>query len=139
MSQPIKILAMESDEFFRIFLYDSILVHSSSEIHLTVTSSIEEALNILNQNLPGKPDIIFLGLSAPLKIDDTKTVALAGLDLLKTLREDENFKDVPIVIFSKYKERNLQKRAKKLGATKYVVKGNAMSRDLVDVVTSILK
>jgi len=133
--KPIKIFAMESDEFFRIFLQDTFIMYSPCKVSLDFSSNIEDSLQFLNKNLPDKPDIIFLCLSIMDKRDG-KMELLGGFKVLQALRGNTEFKEIPIIIFSKYSDKKIQSKAKKLGATKYIVKGEFMPKDIAEITFS---
>lgn len=130
---PIKIFSMESDEFFKVFLQDALVVYNPRETIITFVSSVKETLDSLSDGLPGVPDIIFLALAVPLE-RGAKIHLQGGFRVLKILRENSAFKNVPIIMFSKYKEKHLQKKAMALGATKYLIKGECMPRDIAQIV-----
>lgn len=132
-SGPIKIFSLEADEFFKLFLQDALVVYNPREVVLTFASNIKDMLDMLSRALPEVPDIIFLSLAVPAEVGG-KIELQGGLRVLKILRENENFKKVPIIIFSKYKEKSLQKKAAGLGATKYLIKGECMPRDVAEAV-----
>jgi len=132
-NNAIKVFSMENDEFFKIFLRDTLVVYSSRQVLITSAETAEDALSILIGALPEVPNIIFLCLSIPTRPGE-KTDLLGGFKVLENLRKAEGFEKVPIVIFSKYDDKKLQKKAKLLGATKYLVKGECMPKDLADVV-----
>ena len=132
----IKVFSMEGDEFFRLFLRDTLIVYGSHKISMTLAGNAEEAINSLNEKLPEVPDVIFLCLSISMKPGE-KIVTLGGLKVLENLRQNENFAKVPIIIFSQYGDKKLQEKAKMLGATKYIVKGECMPKDLACLVACI--
>lgn len=131
--RAIKIFSLESDEFFRIFLQDALVVYNPRDTEITFSKSIKEFLDKLSSNLPESPDIIFLTMAAPVE-PDGKIDLQSGFKILKILKENEKFKKVPVVIFSKYKEKRLQKKALELGACRYLVKGECMPSDIAKVV-----
>ena len=130
---PIKIFSMEPDEFFKIFIQDALMIYSPREAVLTFSSSVKETLDTLSQHLPEVPDIIFLDL-AVLSEPGGKIEMQGGFRVLKVLRSKEAFQKVPIIMLSKYGEKSLQKKAIKLGATRYLVKGECMPRDIAETV-----
>ncbi len=134
--KAMKILAMETDDFFKIFLRDSFLVFANKETSFTFASNIKDFFKALENNLLEKPDIIFLCLSAPLD-DGGKIKMLSGFEVLKSLKSSDNYKNIPVVIFSKYNENSLKRKAKKLGASQYLVKGECMPRDITNAVENM--
>jgi CheY-like chemotaxis protein len=134
----IKVFCMEGDEFFRLFLQDTLIAYSPYKISMTVAATAEDAINGLNGKLPEVPDVIFLCLSIPPKRGE-KILVLGGFEVLENLRQNEKFAKVPIIIFSKYGDKKLQNKAKMLGATKYLVKGECMPKDIASLVASVGK
>jgi CheY-like chemotaxis protein len=134
----IKVFSMESDDFFQLFLQDALVVYCQRKIVMTFAPSIKDCLDKLSKSLPEIPDIIFLSLSAP-EEREGKINLQGGFKVLKILHENESFKKIPVVIFSKYKEKHLQKKALALGAMRYMVKGECMPRDIAEVVANVEK
>lgn len=64
-------------------------------------------------NPPPSPQIIFLDLNMPGK---------NGFEVLQELRESEEHRDIPIVIYSTSSEQNSIAKCKELGANLYIVK-----------------
>ena len=132
--KTISIFIMEEDEFFRIFLQDTLIIHSSQKVLVSTAPTAKDGLQILYEALPFVPDAIILCLSIPMKYGEMPDM-LGGFKVLKELRANENFKKVPIIIFSKYSDAKIRKKAKELGATKYLVKGDWMPRDIANVIS----
>lgn len=134
----IKILSLEDEEFFNIFLRDSLIVYSPQKVDFDFASSKKEFFYILNKENTQKPDIIFLCLA----VSDENGGRLkmqGGFDVLKTLKESPEFKNIPVYIFSRYNEEGLKKKARQLGAERYLVKGECMPKDIADIVTGDYK
>jgi len=74
-----------------------------------------------------KPDLVLLDLILPKK---------DGFTVLKEMKEDENLKDIPVIVLTNLEGMGDVERAMSLGATTYLVKANY---ELDDVVTKIKK
>ena len=74
-----------------------------------------------------KPDLILLDLILPKK---------DGFTVLKEIKEDENLKDIPVIVLTNLEGMGDVEKAMSLGATTYLVKANY---ELDDVVTKIKK
>lgn len=94
------------------------------EFFTEVTSALGDHLNIVTQkngkkllqdlkNPPPSPQIIFLDLNMP---------GLNGFDVLQELRSTDDFKDLPIVIFSTSSDEKTIAKSRELGASYYVPK-----------------
>lgn len=133
-TEPIKILSLDDEEFFNIFLHDSLIVYSPKKVSFTFSSSIKEFFHILNKENSQKPDMIFLCLAIP-EENGGRLKMTGGFEVLKKLKENPEFKNIPVVVFSRYNEKSLINKAIQLGAVKYLVKGECMPQDIADVIT----
>lgn len=71
-----------------------------------------------------KPDLILLDLLLP---------GMQGQEALKILKEDPATKNIPIIILSNYDTPKVRKQSKEYN-TKYILKANITTRDLVGLV-----
>ncbi|HEU4496033.1 MAG TPA: response regulator, partial [Flavobacterium sp.] len=89
-----------------------------------VTSELGEHLNLVTQNNgkkllhalhnpPPNPHIVFLDLNMP---------GFSGFDVLQQLRKSEDFKNLPIVIFSTSSDEQTINKSRELGANYYIPK-----------------
>ena len=102
-------------------LYEEFL--SAEGFKIVKARDLEQGLNSALQK-----DISFILMDVML------AAHTSGLDLLKTLKEDDKAKNIPVVVLTnvaKDKERNL---AFKLGAKEYLVKAAQKPKDVVEVV-----
>lgn len=76
-----------------------------------------------------KPDIILLDIILP-KVD--------GLDVLFSLKNDEDLKSVPVIMLSNLNEDEKIKQALKLGAVDYLVKTQHPVNEVIDKVNEYL-
>lgn len=94
------------------------------EFFTEVTSQIGNHLNIVTQNNgkkllqdlenpPPNPHIVFLDLNMP---------GFSGFDVLQKLRTSDNFKKLPVVIFSTSSDEQTIAKSLALGASYYVPK-----------------
>lgn len=71
------------------------------------------------KNPPPSPQIIFLDLNMPGK---------DGFEVLKELKNSEEYKNIPVVIFSTSNDQNNIIRSKELGANLYITKPNSFAK-----------
>ncbi len=94
------------------------------EFFMEVTSAIGDHLNLVTQdngkkllhdleNPPPNPHIVFLDLNMP---------GFSGFDVLQQLRSSDDFKKLPIVIFSTSSDERIIAKSRELGASYYVSK-----------------
>lgn len=76
-----------------------------------------------------KPDLLLLDLMLP---------DVSGYELLTRFREDEEFKSLPIVVFSGAESDEVLAEAKELGATRTLSKGEFTPNQIVARITEVL-
>lgn len=62
-----------------------------------------------------KPELIFLDIKMP---------GMDGFEVLKRLREDEETKDIPVIILSNFDEEAMVEKGLALGANEYLIKSH---------------
>ncbi|MDB5226719.1 MAG: response regulator receiver protein [Bacteroidota bacterium] len=73
----------------------------------------EDALDLMRNQLRELPEIIFLDLSLP---------RMNGWDFLRTVKEDETFKHIPVIIYSGSSSDDDREYSLNLGAIHYITK-----------------
>lgn len=77
-----------------------------------------------------KPDMVLLDVIMP-KLD--------GFAVLKKLRDNDDFKKLPVILLTNLGQDEDIKKGQKLGATDYFVKANHTPAEVVNKVRSVLK
>jgi len=77
-----------------------------------------------------KPDLILLDLILP-KMD--------GFEVLKRLKENEETKDIPVIILTNLENPEDIEKVLSLGATTYLVKANYDLEEVIDKIKDMLK
>jgi len=132
MEKPIKILSVEDDEFMRIFLKDVFWLHGiSNNFQFNVVENIKKAEDCV-ANPETKPDLIFLDVVLPDHIGGTLDKE-GGLRFLQELKSNPETKNIKVVIFSAYGDKEIKEKALKLGAEKYLLKGENLPQDLIRI------
>ena len=72
-------------------LFEEALLEVSGNVMLTIAKNGEQLMGILNTKTPPPPHLIFLDLNMPLK---------NGFECLEEIKQDNKFKNIPVVIFS---------------------------------------
>ena len=75
-------------------------------------------------------DIILLDLILP---------NFDGFDILIKIRETENLKKTPVIVFSNLSEEKAVQKSKDLGATDFMVKSNFTLDELITNINNVLK
>lgn len=135
-NKKINILSVEDDEFMQIFLKDVFWMHGTAKnFELHQANNIASAREFLSGK--NKPDLILLDIRLPEdKSEEAKKDT--GLAFLKELRKDPKLKNTKIVIFSGFSDQELQDEALKLGADKFLIKGEHLPMELVQITEDIL-
>ncbi|MGB2762262.1 MAG: response regulator [Minisyncoccales bacterium] len=76
-----------------------------------------------------KPDLILLDLILPKR---------NGFEVLKSIKEDKEIKDIPIIVLTNLETMDNVDRAIKLGATTYLVKANYSLKEVITKVKQAL-
>ncbi len=124
MSTKNKVLLVEDDPMV-VKMYKRKLTMDGFELFLAFNG--EEGLVALSKN---RPDIILLDIMMP---------KMNGFEMLKRVKKDELWKDIPVVILTNLGDNQEDMdRSKELGANDYWVKANLSLGELTEKVRKIL-
>tara|TARA_B100000683_G_C12345472_1_gene496571 strand:+ start:246 stop:623 length:378 start_codon:yes stop_codon:yes gene_type:complete len=111
-----KILSIEDDKFLSSLVAKKLSAAGYQMIH---AASGEEAVKVVKEE---KPALILLDILLP---------EMSGFDVLKTVKEDEETKDIPVILFSNLGQKEDIDKGLKLGAEKFIVKATVVLDDIV--------
>lgn len=97
-------------------------------IHCLSAGNGHEALRLLNVVNAPKPDVIFMDLNMP---------KLNGKQCLIKLKQQQQFADIPVVIFTTSKLDDDNEEMRRLGAVDFITKPPKFS-DLVNILLNLL-
>ena len=97
-------------------------VLTQEKFEVLIASDGEEGLKLVKEK---KPDLILLDLILPKK---------DGFEVLKELKEDDNTKDIPVIVLTNLEGTGDVEKALELGATTYLVKANYELDDILKLV-----
>lgn len=119
-----KILLIDDDEAL-VTIFSTALQKAGFEVisALNGVNGIEKAKN-------EKPDIILLDQVIP---------DIGGNDVLKTLKQDSDTKNIPVAMLSNFGQNKLVEDAITLGASDYILKYQVEPQDVIKKVQEILK
>jgi len=112
-----KVILLVDDDLTLLEMYEDRLKAEGFEI-VRATNG-EEALKKVREN---RPQLIILDIMMP-KVN--------GFDVLKNLRADPEFKNIPIIVLTALIQDVDRLEGKKLGATDYIVKSETMPGEVV--------
>ncbi len=118
-AQNIKVLIVEDDPLLRNLL--SVRFTKSKIIH----QFCHNGTDAMNMILQFKPTMVILDIMLPGK---------NGIDLLKEIREYDEFSDLPIIIFSNKDSDVDRKIAKSLGSDTFLIKAMTDLNDLINII-----
>jgi CheY-like chemotaxis protein len=111
------VLLYAEDEDAAVFLLEMALKEANISITLHRVSDGEEALAFLHHDgaylRAPKPDIVLLDLNLPRK---------SGHEVLSAIREDNNLRDLPVVIFTSSSAISDRRKSMALGAQLHITK-----------------
>lgn len=119
-----KILMIENNHFLRKVFKNKMSLSGFSFIEAT---NGEEGLNKI---ISEKPDIVLLDIILPIK---------NGFDVLLEMKESEEAKDIPVVIFSDLGQEPDIERGMALGARDYLIKSQISLSEVVNKLKKLAK
>jgi len=119
-----KILIIE-DDFFVRDLYDRELTREGFEIETAV-----DGPEGLLKAVEGEYDLILLDIMLP---------KMGGLDVLKTLKEKEDVKDIPVVLLTNLGQDSIIREGFSLGAVGYLIKAAYTPSQIIEEVKKFLR
>lgn len=111
------------------FLFKEALDEMQLKTKLTVADSGIHLLQLLDEILPVRPDIIFMDINMPCK---------NGFECLDEIKQHSELKEIPVVMLSSSCLPESERMALKLGASKYICKPNtfeALVKEIREVLT----
>lgn len=118
-----KILVVEDDNFLR-----DLLARKLGQENCQFIAAIdgENALKLMNEN---KPSIVLLDLILP---------GIDGFEVLTQIKQNEQIKDVPVVILSNLGQDSDIQRAKELGADDFLIKANFSIDEVISKIKELV-
>lgn len=119
-----KILIVEDDIFINALLAEKLFEKGAIVFN---AKNEEELFKILKTQ---KMDLISLDIMLP---------EINGFDVLKKIKEDESYKDIPVIILSNLGQKNDVDMGLKLGAKKFLIKALYSMDELLEQFSEVLK
>lgn len=139
-NKPIKILSIEDDEFMRIFLKDVFWIHGmkgNDNFEFSIVSDFKKAREVLSDPA-NRPDVILLDLMMADK-EGGMVDREAGFRFLEEIKAQKETKSIKVIIFSGFSDKEIKEKAEKLGADKFLVKGEYLPTELIRAIHEIAK
>lgn len=119
-----KVILLVDDDLTLLEMYEDRL--KAEGFTIIQATNGEEALKKVREV---KPSLVILDVMMP-KVN--------GFDVLKNLRADPEFKNIPVIILTALIQDVDRAQGKKLGATDYIVKSETMPGEIIDKIKKAL-
>ena len=119
-----KILLVIDDDQLLLDLYRGMF--ESRGISVLLAKNGEEGLGLMKEH---KPDFIILDIRMP-KVD--------GIEVLRAMRADEQFKNIPVLILTNFDIEEYKERCQEFGVVDVLVKAETIPENIVERVCDFL-
>jgi CheY-like chemotaxis protein len=109
---PLHLLIADDDNDDRDLFCEAV-ASVDPAIACTTAEDGRQALKALSDPAAGRPDLIFLDINMPV---------MNGWEVLKSLKNDERLRDIPVIIYTTSSGENERNKASELGALCFVTK-----------------
>ena len=109
-----KVILLADDDMDDRELFTEAITQINKNIAIHHAENGSQALNKLKE-LPTKPDMIFLDINMPV---------MNGWECLKTIKEDQTYQHIPVVIYSSSSNHREKQIATDMGASLFFTKPN---------------
>jgi len=136
--EKIKVLLVDDENLIRSLFADAFQIYGGSvNFEIEVANGPEEFRKKL---FDYQPDIILLDLIMPVKGGDgaEELSEEAGFTLLREVKENEKFKNTPVIVFSNLGDISAKEKAESFGADAYMVKSETLPDDLIKTIKKLL-
>lgn len=138
--KKVKVLFVEDENLLRSLFSELFAVDGEYEYKILSAMDLKSALETMQSD---KPDLIVLDLILPYD----KNVASSqedlsekmGLAFLKQMKDDQNYKNIPIIVFSNLNDVEVKKQAHDSGAYAYLVKASTTPEQFTQTTREALK
>src|SRR5882672_11204070 len=118
-----KVLIIEDDQIVAN-IYRNKFSHEGFQVEIALDGHV--GLELVRSF---RPDAVILDLMLP---------KISGVELMKRIRSEADFNDVPIIVFSNTYLTDMVQQAWKAGATKCLSKSNCTPKQVIEVIRSTL-
>ena len=118
-----KILLVE-DEIALASVYMTRLVAEGYEVE-----AVNDGQSAITRAMQMQPDLILLDVMIP---------KVSGIQVLKTLREDESTKNIKVIMLTALSQDNYKDQAEMLGISGYLVKSQVVIADIIAHVKGVI-
>jgi len=123
-----KSIFLADDDADDCMLFEDALREVSESVALTTANDGVELINLMKTTVPPPPDVIFLDLNMPKK---------NGFECLEYIRQTDQWKDIPIVVFSTTGQEEMVKKVYEQGANYFIRKPGSFPK-LIQAIRQVL-
>lgn len=118
-----KVMWVEDDQFLSGIIAQKLSTQGATLIH---ASNGEDGAAMVKKE---KPDVLILDILLP---------GMSGFEVLESIKGDAETKDIPVVMFSNLGDPEDIKKARDLGATKFLIKATLIPDELVKELEAVI-
>jgi len=118
-----KIMWVEDDKFLNDIISRKLTSTKCVFFHST---NGEESLQMISEKMP---DIILLDIILP---------GMDGFEILKKIKSDKKIKHIPVIMLSNLGQQSNNKKAKSLGAARFLVKATVTLDDILEEIKEVI-
>lgn len=134
LKDSVKILLIDNDKMMGIFFRDTFWIHDNNKIYdvKTVLTYEEAEKRIFDKET--QPNIIFLDVDTLINKKEEISIVKEEkcLNFLKGIKENKDFSNIKIVVYSANKNKSLKNEILKLGIDGYLIKGEYTPKELIN-------
>lgn len=138
--QEIKILFIEDEDLLRSLFGE--ISYLDSEIKYNIVNAIDLKSG-LEKIKTENPDLIILDLILPYDKNsassDEDFSPRMGINLLKEIKKDNQYKQIPVIVFSNLNDPEIKKETLEDGAEEYLVKSETTPEKLLETIKSLIR
>ncbi len=121
-------IVLADDDKDDCMLFEDALLQLNKDSKLTISSDGQELIEMLKENVPPPPDVIFLDINMPRK---------NGFECLDAIRSTQEWQDIPVVVFSTTSQPDAIRKMYDGGADYFILKPRQFA-DLKTLISKIL-
>ena len=122
-----KLIYFVEDDLLMLRVYERLFKFSGFDLEMA--SNGEEAIENL-KTIARKPDLFILDIMMP---------KVSGFDVLAFIKQNNDLKNIPVVMFTNLSSKDEAAQALKMGAALYIVKSENNPKEVVEKIKEFIK
>lgn len=131
--RPVVVLIEDHPDIVRMY---SVVFESVLDADVFVAEDVTDGMRLVIEK---KPDILLLDLIIPIKKGDSfEPTSRNGFELLAELRQEKEFKKLPVFVMTNLESMEDRARAKELKTQEYIIKSQTLPNQVAKLVSDFL-